>query len=474
MNRRELLRAGAAAAAGTVTARGRARAATNGQASGLPAFPNDFLFGAATSCVQIEGAAREDGKSESIWDRFAAQPGATEDGSTPAVACDSYHRWEQDFALLKTMGLQSYRFSIAWPRILPDGKGQVNEKGVDHYNRQIDRLLAMRIQPLVTAYHWDLPQVLEDAGGWPNRDTAARFADYVQVLARRFGDRVTRWCLMNEMQAFAVAGYGWGVHAPGRRDRGLTLRAAHTSNLAQGAACRALKAERPRVQAGVAHDMVLFDPATPADADREACRRFDAFRNLWYLDPPFTGKYPEAFVDGVPYEAMGWKPGDEDRMRAPLDFSGMNFYGGRLLVSAGDKAPLLKGLNAHQSSEDRAYAGAMERACLWMWNRYRRPVVITETGWEAPDVVAAGGKVHDPARIEYLRDAFAGVRRAMLQGADVRGVHVWSLIDDWEWQGGFKYRIGLAWVDFKNPVDRIAKDSAEWYAKVARSRRLDA
>jgi beta-glucosidase len=371
------------------------------------------------------------------------------------------------------MGLQSYRFSVAWPRILPEGRGPVNERAVDHYNRLIDRLLKMGVQPLLTAYHWDLPQTLEDAGGWPNRDTAERFADYVQVLARRFGDRVTQWCLMNEMQAFAVAGYGWGVHAPGLKDRGLTLRAAHTSNLAQGAGCRALKAEQSAAKAGVAHDMVLFDPATGSGADREACQRFHAFRNLWYLDPPLTGKYPEAFVDGVPYEAMGWKAGDEERMRAPLDFSGMNFYGGRLLVAAGDKPPLLKGLNAHQSGEERKYPGAMERACLWMWSRYKRPVVITETGFDEPDVLTADGKVHDSARIEYLRDALANIRRAIIRGADVRGVHVWSLIDDWEWQGGFKYRIGLAYVDFKNPTARIAKDSAEWYGKVARSHRLD-
>ncbi len=461
-------------AAGAARGQGQAEAAAaGGAASALPPFPRDFLFGAATSCVQIEGAAREDGKGESIWDSFAAQPGAIKDGSTPAVACDSYHRWEQDFALLAAMGLQSYRFSIAWPRIQPDGKGQVNQKGVDHYDRLIDRLLKMGVQPLVTAYHWDLPQTLQDEGGWPNRDTAERFADYVRVLGSRFGDRVTWWCLMNEMQAFTVAGYGWGVHAPGRKDRELTLRATHTSNLAQGAGFRALKAERPRAQAGMAHDMVLFDAATSSAADREACQRFHAFRNLWFLDPPFTGKYPETFVDGVPYDAMGWKAGDEDRMRAPLDFSGMNFYGGRYLVSAGDGPALLKGLNARQNGHDPKYQGAMERACLWMWNRYKRPVVITETGFEEPGVLTADRKVHDPARIGYLRDTLANIRRAMLQGADVKSVHVWSLIDDWEWQDGFRDRIGLAHVDFKNPVERIGKDSAQWYRRVVYSRRLD-
>jgi len=467
MNRRSFLRTAASLAIA------EAAADAGPAAARLPAFPSSFRFGAATSCVQIEGAAREEDKGESIWDRFSTKPGAIADRSTPAVACDSYRRWPQDLALLAGMGLQSYRFSIAWPRIMPGGKASVNEKGVDHYNRIIDALLGARVEPLVTAYHWDLPQPLEDAGGWPNRDTAARFADYVQLLARRFGDRVKWWCLLNEPQAFTVAGYGWGVHAPGYRDRGMMLRATHTANLAQAAGARALKSERPAAKAGIAHDMVLFDPATSSAADRDACRRFEAFRNLWFLDPAFTGKYPDAFVDGVPFEAMGWKPGDEDRLRAPLHFSGMNFYGGRSLVSAGDRPALLKGLNAHESGHDPGFPAAMERACLWMWNRYRRPVVVTETGFESPDVLASDRTVHDPARIAWLRNAFADVRRAMLKGADVDSVHVWSLIDDWEWQDGFKDRIGLAWVDFTNPTERIPKDSAHWYSELARSRCLD-
>lgn len=470
MNRRQFLGAGASALVGGTLASANAHSPETSQP--LPPFPADFRFGAATSCVQIEGAAHEDGKGESIWDRFSAKPGAVKDGSTPASACDSYHRWEQDLALLKSIGLQSYRFSIAWPRIQPDGKGPANEKGVGHYSRLIDTLLKAEIQPLVTAYHWDLPQKLEDLGGWPNRETAERFGDYVRILARHLGDRVNWWCLLNEPQAFTVAGYGWGVHAPGYKDRGLMLRAIHTSNLAQGAGCRALKAERPGAKAGIAHDMILFDPSTASGADRRACSRFHSFRNLWFLDPAATGKYPAAFESGPPLEAMGWKSGDEDRLRAPLDFSGMNFYGGRSLVSAGDGPALLKGLNARESGQDSEYAGAMERACTWMWARYRRPVVITETGFEEPDVVAPDGKVHDPARIAWLRTTFADIRRAMLNGADVRSAHVWSLIDDWEWQDGFRDRIGLAYVDFDNPAHRIPKDSAHWYSGVVRSRRV--
>jgi beta-glucosidase len=472
MNRRSFLLGSAAAVATSAVARnGFAQSETT---AALPPFPRDFLFGAATSSVQIEGAAREDGKSESIWDRFATKPGVIADGSNPSVACDSYHQWRRDMALVKEVGLQSNRFSIAWPRILPAGSGQINEPGVAYYNRIIDALLAAGVQPLVTAYHWDLPQTLEDKGGWANRETADRFAEYVHILAQRFGDRVVRWCLLNEPQAFTVWAYGHGVHAPGKRDRGLMLRAIHTSNLAQGAGFSAIKSVRPHSQVGIAHDMELFDPASSSEADQQACERFRAFRNLWFLDPVFTGKYPDAFVSGNPYEEMGWKPGDEQRMRAALDFSGMNFYGGRTLIAAGDSWELLKELNAHGTSRNVHEPSTMERACLWMANRYSRPVEITETGFGGKDVLTPEGKVHDQDRIKWLGDAFSGIRRAQLKGAQVRSVHVWSLIDNWEWQDGFRDHLGMAWVDFANPVQRIPKDSAHWYSALIKSRRLAA
>ncbi|HLH34660.1 MAG TPA: family 1 glycosylhydrolase [Alloacidobacterium sp.] len=475
MNRREFLVGSAASvSAGVAERKGFAKGVA---VASLPPFPRDFLFGAATSCVQIEGAAWEDGKGESIWDCFAEKPGAIIDGSNPSLACDSYHQWSLDLALVKEMGLQSYRFSIAWPRILPIGRGQVNERGVDHYNKIIDALLSAGIQPLVTAYHWDLPQVLQDKGGWPNRDTAERFADYVQILAKRFGDRVVRWCLLNEPSAFTIFAYGFGGHAPGIRDRGQMLRAIHTSNLAQGAAFRAMKAIRPHSKVGIAHAMQLYDPATSSETDRQACERFHAFNNLWFLDPAFTGEYPDAFVNGVPYEEMGWKPGDEQRVRATLDFSGMNFYGDVQLVAAGagkfmNEAELLNGIDAHVTRRQRNTAAAMERVSLWMATRYSRPVEITETGFGGHDVLTPKGKVHDQTRIIWLSDAFSGIRRAQLKGAKIVSAHVWSLIDDWEWQGGFRIHMGLAWVDFMNPIQRIPKDSARWYGNLVRSRSL--
>jgi beta-glucosidase len=442
----------------------------------LEAFPPAFLFGAATSCVQIEGAAREDGKGESIWDRFSSKPGEIRDGSTPSVACDSYHLWPQDLALLRTMGLNSYRMSIAWPRIFPSGSGAVNQMGLDHYNRIIDALKEIGVSPLITCFHWDLPQALDDAGGWPNRDTAARFADYASLLAKTYGDRVQNWCLLNEPQAFTVAGYGWGVHAPGFKDRNLMLRAIHTSNLAQAAGFRAMKAERPSLKIGIAHDMVPFQPASSSDADRQACGRFDAFRNRWFLEPAFTGKYPEAFPGGNPYELMGFRPGDESLLYAPLDYSGINYYNGLGIVAAGDGPDILRGLDAHEVHERDVefYSSGMKEVLLDFKARYKRPIVITETGCEEKEELTPGVPAHDTARISYLNRVLKSVLEAIAAGADVRGIHVWSLIDDWEWQDGFQARIGLAQVDFKKPGKRTLKDSGAWYGQVARSRTLPA
>jgi beta-glucosidase len=446
------------------------KAAATGKSA---AFPPRFLFGAASSCVQIEGAATEDGKGESIWDRYCRQPGAISDGSNPSVACDSYHRWPQDVALLKAMGLQSYRMSIAWTRILPSGKGAVNQKGLDHYSKIIDALRAVGVKPLLTCFHWDLPQALSEAGGWPNRDTALRFADYAALLAKHYGDRVENWCLLNELQAFVVAGYGWGVHAPGVKDRGLMLRASHTANLAQAAGFHAMKAERASLKIGIAHDMYPVKPASESEADQKACERFDAFRNRWYLEPAFTGHYPEAFVGGNPYEAMGFRPGDERLLRAPLDYTGLNYYSGLGYVAAGDGAEILRGLDAHELRERTvdSYPSGMTEVLVEAAKRYRRPIIITETGYDEPEVLTSG-PVHDPARINYLRKMLEGVLNAIAAGADVRGMHVWSLTDDWEWEDGFKARIGLAQVDFKNPVKRTLKDSGAWYGRVARSRML--
>jgi len=479
MNRRDSLRKAATATATALTGV-RLKALTrlpgaNSEAekTAVLRFPDRFLFGAATSSVQIEGASKEDGKGESIWDRFARVPGNIRDGSTPDVACDSYHRWPEDVDLLKRMKLQSFRFSISWPRIFPAGHGAINQKGLDHYSRLVDALLAANIQPLITAFHWDLPQALEEAGGWPNRDTASHFADYAGLLAKTYGDRAQRWCLLNEPQAFTVAGYGWGVHAPGKKDRGLMLRATHCANLAQGLGFRAMKAQNTKLQLGIAHDFDLGQPLTDSDVDRAAWKRFDAFRNLWFIEPAFTGKYPEAFEGGVPAEAMGLKPGDEVILKVPLDYSGVNYYCGREYFAAGEKQNLLHGLDSHaENAKERFYPQGMPEVLLRMTRQYPRPIEITETGWEGKDVPDAEGRVRDPERIHYLRTALTGVHQAMAEGADVRSLHVWSLLDDWE--SGFAPRIGLTYVEHNNHQKRILKDYGIWYGEVARTRKIGA
>ena len=439
------------------------------------AFPKDFMFGAATSCVQIEGASREDGKGDSTWDRFSRLPGTIHDGSTPDPACDSYHRWPEDVALLKRMNLQSYRFSIAWPRILPAGRGAVNQKGLDHYSRLIDALLADNISPLVTCFHWDLPAALEDMGGWTNREVASYFADYCGLLAKTYGDRAQRWCVLNEPQAFTVVGYGWGSFPPGKKDQGLMLRATHTANLALGQAFRAMKAHNSQLQLGFAHDFDLGTPASESDADHAAWKRYDAFRNRWFLDPSFTGQYPEAFEGGVPAERMGLKPGDENILKVPLDYSGVNFYCERQKVAAGESHPLLHGLNSHEvKGKHELDPSAMYDAVMRFAREYKRPIEITETGFVSNDVPDARGRVRDTQRIAFMREMLTSLRRAMTDGANVRAVHIWSLLDDWEWSSGLEERIGLTYVDFKDKQKRILKDSGRWYGAVARTRSIGA
>ncbi len=288
-------------------------------------FPKNFFWGAATAAYQIEGAWKEDDKGESIWDHFAHTAGKIKNGDTGDVACDSYHRWREDIALLRAMNLSSYRFSISWPRIQPAGSGPANSGGLDYYSRLVDALLEARIRPFVTLYHWDLPQALEDAGGWPNRDAAFRFADYVELVALALGDRVSDWMLFNEPAAFTYRGYLQGELAPGHRSLFDFLRATHTVNLAQGTGFRALKATRASARVGTAFSMSACEPASNSDEDKLAAERAHAITNLWFLEPALNGRYPEAFTF-LPETAMKIKSGDMEKMRAPLDFIGINLY----------------------------------------------------------------------------------------------------------------------------------------------------
>ena len=447
-------------------------------------FPKGFFWGTATASYQIEGAWNEDGKGESIWDRFAHTPGKIKNGDTGDVTCDSYHRWREDLDLMRAMNLNSYRFSIAWPRIQPSGSGAVNAKGFDYYSRLVDALLEARIRPLVTLYHWDLPQALEDAGGWTNRDTAGRFSDYVQLVAQKLGDRVSDWMIFNEPTAFVDLGYLEGTHAPGRASLLDFLRATHVVNLAQGAGFRALKAARPTSRVGTAFSMSSCEPATNSEADKLAAERAHAITNIWFLEPALRGRYPEALTF-LPERAMRIQSGDMEKMRAPLDFIGINLYY-RIIASASGVIERtthpqewlfpVKMDGGQQGPKTgfgwEVWPKALYDMVMRITHDYNHPVIeITESGCSYNDVPDASGAIHDSRRIEYHRGYLTALARSIAEGADVRGYHAWSLMDNFEWADGYSQRFGLAYVDFKTQR-RTIKDSGRWYGKVAAANRV--
>ena len=449
-------------------------------------FPKGFFWGTATASYQIEGASKEDGKGESIWDRFAHTPGKIKNGDTGDVACDSYHRWREDIALMQAMNLNSYRFSISWPRIQPTGSGAANAKGIDYYRRLVDALLEARIRPMVTLYHWDLPQALDEAGGWLNRDTASRFADYVQLVAQELGDRVTDWMLFNEPSVFTYSGYLMGEHAPGHASIVDFLRATHVVNLAQGAGFRALKAARPAARVGTAFNMSACEPATDSDADKLAAERAHAITNVWFLEPALHGRYPEAFTF-LPETIMRIKAGDMEKVRAPLDFVGINLYVRTIASGAGtiermttlqDWLYPVKMSGGHDGPKTdigwEVWPKALYDMVMRITRDYSRPAIeITESGCAYNDGPDAGGVIRDARRIAYHREYLAALSQAMSDRADVRGYHAWSLIDNFEWAEGFSQRFGLSYVDYTTQ-NRTIKDSGRWYAKVAAESRVSA
>jgi beta-glucosidase len=446
-------------------------------------FPEGFHWGAATAAYQIEGSHDADGKGESIWDRFSHTPGTIRTGETGDVACDSWRRWREDLALMKELGLTSYRFSISWPRIQPTGRGPVQQRALDAYGEQIDGLLGAGIRPFPTLYHWDLPQALEDAGGWPERDTAARFAEYAGQVVRALGDRVPGWMIFNEPHIFTTLGYLLGIHAPGRRDRDAFLRATHVVNLAQGEAFRAMKSEQPGLSVGTAFNMSPCEPASDSEADREAAERWHRLVNYWFLETALRGRYPDAFPGGVPTERMGVRPGDLERVRAPLDFLGINLYT-RTVVRANPDDP--NGLGASPTGPFGGNRGprtdfgwevwpdALHDMVLRVTRDWDRPVIeVTENGCSYGDAPDARGIVNDVRRIEYHRGYLTALHRAIQAGADVRGYHAWTLLDNFEWAEGMSQRFGLVWVDFASQR-RTVKESGRWYAAAARENGFEA
>ena len=447
-------------------------------------FPKGFFWGAATASYQIEGAWKEDGKGESIWDRFSHTPGKIKNGDTGDVACDSYHRRAEDIALMRAMNLNSYRFSIAWPRIQPSGSGAPNQKGIDYYSRLVDALREAHIRPFVTLYHWDLPQVLQDSGGWTNRDMVGRFTDYVQTMGKALGDRVSDWMIFNEPSVFTYSGYLAGDNAPGHTSLVDFLRATHVVNLAQGTAFRALKAARPSARVGTAFNMAACEPATDSEGDKLAAERAHAITNVWFLETALHGRYPDAFTF-LPESIMRIKSGDMQLVRAPLDFVGINLYV-RTIASAVGAFERVINLQdwLYPVKMEGGRQGPMTDIGWEVWPKalydmimritrdYNRPVIeITESGCAYNDGPDASGAIHDSRRTSYHQGYLAGVAQAISEGADVRGYHAWSLLDNFEWAEGYSQRFGLSYVDYPTQK-RTIKDSGKWYAKVAAENRL--
>jgi beta-glucosidase len=427
-------------------------------------FPSDFFWGAATAAYQIEGAVREDGRGESIWDRFSAVPGKVLNGDSGAVACDSYHRYREDVRLMRELGLNAYRFSISWPRILPEGRGWPNAAGLDFYDRFVDELLENGIEPFPTLYHWDLPQALEDRGGWPVRDTVDAFTQYVEAVAARLGDRVSHWITQNEPWVIAWLGYGLGEHAPGRASEADAIAAAHHVLLSHGRAVEVLRREAPGAEVGITIDVVPMHPLTDSAADVAAARAEDLVRNRWFVDPVLLGTYPEELLPR--FEALlpaGWKD-DLPLIAAPLDFFGVNYYRRHIVQAAPDGSPVVVDPAEGEVTEMgwEVYPDGLYKLLVQLHDEYDvPPLYVTENGAAFPDN-RQNGTVEDPARTAYLETHLAAIARAIEEGVSVQGYFVWSLLDNFEWARGFSKRFGIVYVDYET-LERVPKASYAWY-----------
>jgi beta-glucosidase len=453
-------------------------------------FPEGFAWGTATASYQIEGAVAEGGRGRSIWDTFAHTRGAIENGDTGDVTDDHYHRYEEDVALLAEMGATHYRFSLAWPRLQPDARGRLNQAGLDFYRRLVDRLLDSGIQPWVTLYHWDLPQVLEDAGGWPARDTAHRFADYAAAVHERLSDRIRYWTTLNEPWCSAFLGYAAGVHAPGRTEPAAAVRAAHHLLLGHSLAIQALRANGGGSTLGITMNLAPVGPAGDTQEDADAARRIDGLANRLFLDPVLRGRYPADVLDdlrGVS-DLAHIQDGDEAVIGTPIDVLGVNYYT-RHIVRAGQAASATGRRSAWVGSTDVEFVlrGLPRTEMGWevdprglydILTRVHRdygplPIYVTENGAAFADRPAADGTVSDPERVRYLDSHFRSAHRAIADGVDLRGYFVWTLMDNFEWAFGFSKRFGLVYVDY-GTQRRIPKDSARWFADVTRRNGLQA
>ena len=434
-------------------------------------FPSGFMWGAATAAYQIEGAWNEDGKGLSIWDTFSHQPGKIKRGDTGDVAADHYHRWEEDVRLMADLGLKAYRFSISWPRVVPEGTGAVNPAGLDFYDRLVDALLANGIEPFITLYHWDLPQALHERGGWPNRDVARYFAEYARVVAERLSDRVTYWITHNEPLVTAFSGYLAGELAPGIQDPAAALQTAHHLLLSHGYAVEALRAVARRpLQVGITLNLSPVHPASDSEQDHLAATRFDGILNRMFLDPVFRGQYPEDVRALLGPTFPPTQPDDMGHVAVPLDFLGVNYYT-RSVVRYDPNSPVIQATGVQPEGSEYSqmweiYPPGMYEILARVWHDYRpASIYVTENGIPVPDGLDLDRRVRDGRRIGYLRDHMAQIHRAIADGVPTRGYFVWSLIDNFEWALGYSMRFGLAYVDYETQK-RTVKDSGRWYAGV--------
>ena len=441
----------------------------------MAAFPPDFLWGVATSSYQIEGAVDADGRGESIWDRFSHTPGRIKDGSYGDVACDHYNRYAADVALMGDLGVRAYRFSIAWPRVFPSGSGALEPRGLAFYDRLVDALLERGIAPMATLYHWDLPQTLEERGGWESRDTVARFAEYADACYRALGDRVPRWITHNEPWVVGMLGYFRGVHAPGKTDLATALRVIHHLLLSHGEAVRAFRASGRSGEIGITLSLAPTYPYTDSDEDRVAATGSDGYTNRWFLDAVLRGSYPEDMV-AIYERAVGplalGRPGDLDVIAAPTNFLGVNYYAPRVVrASTEDTLPwsvlVPEGRPVTAMGSEIAPGGLFDLLTRLTSDHGRISIHITENGAAFDDSIGPDGRVDDPRRVEFFRDHLGAASRAIAAGVDLRGYFAWSLLDNFEWAEGYSKRFGIVYVEYPTQR-RIPKSSARYLESVFR------
>ena len=441
----------------------------------MPEFPKtNFIWGASSAAYQIEGAAAEDGRGPSIWDIHSRIPGRTARGETGDVAADHYHRWAEDVGLMTQLGVAAYRFSVSWSRVLPRGRGAINQAGLDFYDRLIDGVLAAGIEPWLCLYHWDLPQGLDDLGGWTNRDVAGWFADYATLIATKFGDRVKHFSTFNEPNVATLFGYAMAWNAPAAEDRAAYFRAAHHVNLAHGAAIDVLRAHVRDASLGVIHNRQITYPETDTEENRKAAVLLDAHWNGIFPDPQFLGHYPSVLCADL--EPV-MQAGDLARICRPLDWFGVNHYG-PIYARADATKQLGIGWGDSPSEPPHPLIGwaihpeAFKEELLLISRRYKVPVYVTENGCgHEGEKVSEDGRLHDPHRIAYLRAYLSAMAEAIKEGADVRGYFIWSLLDSYEWGSGYGNPFGIIHVD--KDLNRLIKESGHWYAQVIKDGGFD-